>query len=87
METDAIIPERVLLLRVTEAAHLLGIGRTKTYELIADGRLEVVRIDGAVRIPVDAVEQFVEDRRSAHATSIARYGVGVRVDRPIQRPR
>ena len=87
METDPTTAERVLLLRVTEAARVLGLGRTKTYELIADGRLEVVRIDGAVRIPVEAVEQFVADRRAARDVSGARYGIEERVGRPIHRPR
>jgi len=87
METDPTTAERVLLLRVTEAARVLGLGRTKTYELISDGRLEVVRIDGAVRIPAEAVEQFVAERRAASDVRAARYGVEVRVGRPIHRPR
>ena len=32
-----------LLIRVEEAARLLGLGRTKTYELIATGQLRAVR--------------------------------------------
>jgi excisionase family DNA binding protein len=35
--------------RVDEAAHILGLGRTKTYELITEGRLRTVLIDGRRR--------------------------------------
>lgn len=49
-----------LLLRVPEAAAMLGIGRTKAYELIARGELQVVHIDGAARVPSVAVHRYVE---------------------------
>ena len=52
-------PPRQLLLRVHEAAALLGIGRTKAYELIARGDLQVVHIDGAARIPLVSVHRYV----------------------------
>ncbi len=38
---------------------MLGIGRTKTYELISRGDLVVVHIDGAARVPVASVHQYV----------------------------
>jgi len=53
----------VLLLSVEEVARALGIGRSKTYELIAAGELESVHIGRAARIPVTAVEDFVEQLR------------------------
>jgi excisionase family DNA binding protein len=48
-----------LLYRVNEAAEACSIGRTKTYELINRGELRAVKIDGAVRIPASAIEEFV----------------------------
>ena len=48
-----------LLYRINEAADVCSIGRTKTYELINRGVLRAVRIDGAVRIPVSSVEEFI----------------------------
>lgn len=56
-----------LLLTPEEAAELLGIGRTKVYELILSRALESVKIGTARRIPTDAVTDFVADlrRRSA----------------------
>ena len=39
---------------------MLGIGRTKTYELIGRGDLSVVHIDGAARVPLASVHHYVE---------------------------
>lgn len=49
-----------LLLKVAEAASMLGIGRTKAYELIGRGELQAVHIDGAARVPVAAVHRYVD---------------------------
>ena len=49
-----------LLLKVAEAAAMLGIGRTKAYELIGRGELQIVHIDGAARVPLVAVHRYVE---------------------------
>lgn len=74
-------------MRITEAAHRLGIGigRTKTYELIADGRLEVVRIDGAVRVPVAAIEEFVSECRRPTPVRVNHYGEPIGGGRPPHR--
>lgn len=53
-----------VLLRVPDAARMLGIGRSLAYELIAAGELEVVHVASVIRVPVDAVHAFVERRRS-----------------------
>ncbi|MFP5377353.1 MAG: helix-turn-helix domain-containing protein [Acidimicrobiia bacterium] len=53
-----------LLLTVEETAGLIGIGRTKVFELIASGVLESVRIGGARRVPTAAVADYVERLRS-----------------------
>lgn len=39
---------------------MLGIGRTKTYELIGRGDLQVVHIDGAARVPLASVRRYVD---------------------------
>lgn len=39
---------------------MLGIGRTKAYELIGRGELHVVHIDGATRVPLVAVHRYVD---------------------------
>jgi excisionase family DNA binding protein len=53
-------PTDTLLLRVPEAAHLLGLGQTTVHRLIRQGRLSVVKIDRSVRIKRSDLEQFVQ---------------------------
>ena len=43
------VPQR-LLLRIPEVMTMLGLGRTKIYELIGSGDLPVIRVGKAVRI-------------------------------------
>jgi excisionase family DNA binding protein len=47
-----------LLLRVEEAQDVLGLGRTKVYELVASGQLRSVHIGRSVRIPASALIDF-----------------------------
>lgn len=56
-----------LLLTVRQAAAALGVGRTTVYELIGAGDLEVVHIGRSARVPVAAVEEFVDRLRSPRA--------------------
>jgi excisionase family DNA binding protein len=56
--------ETPLLLTIVQAAHLLGVGRSKIYELIGRGDLEVVYIGRSVRVPFDVVTEFVRRLRS-----------------------
>lgn len=58
-----------LLIRVEEAAALLGVGRTTTYALIAAGELETVAIGTSRRVPRDAVTAYVERLRAARSTA------------------
>ena len=56
-----------LLLTPTEAARVLGIGRSKLYELIQEGILESVHIGACRRIPVEALTALVARLRGAEA--------------------
>jgi excisionase family DNA binding protein len=47
------------ILSVSEAAKELGIGRTKTYELIASGRLRAVKLDRRTMILYRDIEDFL----------------------------
>lgn len=49
-----------VLLRVEEAAHLLGIGRTRVYDLIRLEQLQSVKVFGARRIPRGAIDAYVQ---------------------------
>lgn len=52
------------LLRPEDAAHVLSIGRSKLYELLASGRLASVTIDGCRRVLVEDLEAFVASLKS-----------------------
>jgi excisionase family DNA binding protein len=49
-----------LMLRVPEAAELLGLGRAKAYQLVQSGELPSIKIGRSVRIPVAALRAWVE---------------------------
>jgi excisionase family DNA binding protein len=49
-----------LLLRPTEAADLIGMGRAKTYALIREGALPSVRLGKSLRVPARALAEWVE---------------------------
>ena len=49
-----------MLLRPTEAAETIGVGRSKIYELLASGELPSIRIGGSVRVPVDALRAWID---------------------------
>jgi excisionase family DNA binding protein len=51
------LPERVLL-TVDEAAKLLGVGKTKAYELVKSGELGSVQIGRLRRIHRDAITTY-----------------------------
>ena len=48
-----------LMLRPSETAETLGFSRSKTYELIAAGVIPSIRVDGSIRVPVDALRQWI----------------------------
>lgn len=54
-----------LLLRVPEAARMLGIARSLAYEMARDGRLPAVRIGKAVRVPRRRLEAWIDEQADA----------------------
>ena len=59
-ENDHSLPISV---RIPEACRLTGIGRSKLYELIAAGEIEIVKVGSITIIPIEALRQFVERGR------------------------
>jgi excisionase family DNA binding protein len=59
----------VLLLSVEDAGRALGVSRSTVYELIGSGDLEVVHVRRSVRVPVDALHDFVRRLRSDRTVS------------------
>jgi excisionase family DNA binding protein len=52
-------PVDKLLLTPEEAAEVLGIGRTKLYQLLSTKRLRSVRIGASRRVALSALTEFV----------------------------
>jgi excisionase family DNA binding protein len=50
-----------LLLRPAEVSELTGVGKSKTYELIAAGVIPSVRIGKSVRVPADALKRWIDE--------------------------
>lgn len=42
---------------------MTGIGRTKMYELIKDGQIEVIKVGTATLIPVESLRGFLDGLR------------------------
>jgi excisionase family DNA binding protein len=51
-----------LLLRINETAQLIGLGKSKTYDLIARGELPSIRIGKSVRVPAEKLREWVNSR-------------------------
>jgi excisionase family DNA binding protein len=50
---------RPLTLRVREACRLTGIGRSKFYELIAAGEIEIIKVGTITLVPVSSLTSFL----------------------------
>lgn len=50
-----------LLYTINQAAEILSIGRTSTYELVRSGRLKSVKIGSSRRVTELHLREFVED--------------------------
>lgn len=54
-----------LVVRIPDACRLLGVGRSKLYELIAGGKIEAVKIGANRLILLASVKAFVEACRQS----------------------
>ena len=61
--TDMVVASP-LAVRVPQAAAMLGISRSKLYEFIQSGEIEIVKIGRATLLPVDSLGRFVEKHRN-----------------------
>lgn len=62
--TAAQTPQPIAV-RVPQAVAMLGIGRSKLYQHIASGEIEIIKDGRATLIPVDSLRAFLARRRSA----------------------
>jgi excisionase family DNA binding protein len=58
---DAVF-SRPLAVRIREACRLTGIGRSKLYELIAAGEIEIVKVGTISLVPMASLTSFLERR-------------------------
>lgn len=49
-----------LTVRVREACRLTGIGRSKLYELIAAGEIEIIKVGTITLVPVASLTRFLQ---------------------------
>lgn len=49
----------VLAYRINDASRVSGLGRTKLYQLIGEGRLKVVKIGGRTLIPAVELRRLI----------------------------
>lgn len=61
----ALPPPEPICIRVNEAARMIGVGRTKLYELIAAGEVETVKLGKATRITTASLHDLVRRQRGA----------------------
>jgi excisionase family DNA binding protein len=67
--TDRSPPINVVSVRIPTAAAMLGIGRTKLYELISSGEIELIKIGKVSLIAVSSLQEFIDRHREASSTS------------------
>lgn len=56
------LDELPLALRVEDLMPVLGIGRNTAYELVRSGKIRSIRIGRQLRVPRDAVAEFLGTR-------------------------
>jgi len=52
-----------ICVKVNEAAHMIGVGRTKLYELIASGEIEAIKLGKSTRITTASLHGLVMRQR------------------------
>ena len=55
----ALPPPDPICVRVNDAAHMIGIGRTKLYELLGDGKVQAIKLGTRTLVLTESVERFL----------------------------
>lgn len=50
-----------MLFSVEEVADILHIGRSTVFKLIKDGKIQSIKLGRSRRIPIDAMQDYVDD--------------------------
>jgi hypothetical protein len=56
-------PLDTITVRISVAVRISGIGRTKLYELIRDGRIETIKVGTATLVLIDSLRGFLDSLR------------------------
>ncbi|KUR72640.1 excisionase [Novosphingobium fuchskuhlense] len=56
-------PVEPICVRVNDAARMIGVGRTKLYELIADGEVDTVKLGKSTRVITASLHRLVMRQR------------------------
>ena len=56
-------PVEPICVKVNDAARMIGVGRTKLYELIESGEIEVVKLGKSTRITTASLHKMVMRQR------------------------
>jgi excisionase family DNA binding protein len=62
-QTGADSQPEPLTVRIPTAIRMTGIGRSKLYELIQSGDIEIVKIGTSTLIPVESLRQLIDRNR------------------------
>ena len=54
-----------ITVRIPKAVAMLGIGRSKLYQFIQSGEIEIIKVGRTTLIPVESLRRFVNRRRGA----------------------
>jgi excisionase family DNA binding protein len=57
-----------ILLKVTEVRKSTGFSRSKLYSMIASGELPSIRVGRSVRVPADALREWIERKMAEQTT-------------------
>lgn len=58
---DSARTQNKMLFRPAELAPMMGVSRAFIYQLIEKGRIRVIRLNSAVRVPLDEVERILTE--------------------------
>jgi excisionase family DNA binding protein len=68
-KTISTIEPARLTVRIPTAMEMLGIGRSKLYELIGSGEIETIKIGKATLVIIQSLHSFVRRQRAARCGS------------------
>ena len=62
------------LLKIEDAARVLSLGRSKTYQLVMEGAIPSIHIGRSRRVPAAALERWIDQRTQESETGRSALG-------------